>query len=212
MSTAPPLEAHQLSYRYPGVSLFENLSFVLQSGEVRAVLGPSGSGKTTLLHLLAGLLPLQDGQVFWQGQPLAAQSEEQLAGRRLGFLGLVFQHHYLLPELSAIENLMVPGYLKGQPQEEWAWQLLQQIGLQDRAHLRPKDLSGGERQRIAVARALYLKPKLLLCDEPTGSLDRANAKKVLQVLLQLAAALGTAVLIATHDEPLVEGLPELRLG
>jgi len=207
----PVLEVTDLSFSYDEVRLFQNLSFSLHKGEVRVILGPSGSGKTTLLHLLAGLLNLQQGEIRWQGQSIRAQ-EEELAQRRLRFTGLVFQHHYLQAELTALENILVPGYLAGEVDTAWGQELLQRIGLPNRARLRPKALSGGERQRIAVARALYNRPRLLLADEPTGSLDRRNAEKVWELMLNLAKDLGTAVIIATHDEHLVQGLPEIRLG
>ncbi|MGK0618152.1 ABC transporter ATP-binding protein [Meiothermus cerbereus] len=208
----PVLEVTDLSFSYDEVRLFQNLSFALHKGEVRVILGPSGSGKTTLLHLLAGLLNLQQGEIRWNGQSIRVQNEEELAQRRLRFTGLVFQHHYLQAELTALENILVPGYLAGEVDTAWGQELLQRIGLQNRAKLHPKALSGGERQRIAVARALYNRPRLLLADEPTGSLDRRNAEKVWELMLNLAKDLGTAVIIATHDEHLVRGLPEIRLG
>jgi len=208
----PTLEVANLGYRYGEIGLFRDLSFNLRAGETRAILGPSGSGKTTLLHLLAGLLALQDGDVRWSGQSIKGASEEALAQRRLSYTGLVFQHHYLQAELTALENVLVPGYLAGTVDKAWGKELLARVGLAERAGLLPKALSGGERQRVAVVRALYNRPKLLLADEPTGSLDRRNAERVLELMLSLAASLGTAVLVATHDEHLVAGMTELRLG
>lgn len=206
------LEVLNLGFQYGEVELFQNLSFFVQVGDVRVILGPSGSGKTTLLHLLAGLLTLQSGDVRWQGESIRGLSEEMLARRRLFFTGLIFQHHYLQAELTALENILVPGYLAGKVDTAWGLELLNRVGLFDRAHLLPRALSGGERQRIAVARALYNRPRLLLADEPTGSLDRRNAEKVWELMLSLAKELGTAVIVATHDEHLVQGLPELPLG
>ncbi|GEM82668.1 MAG: ABC transporter ATP-binding protein [Meiothermus sp.] len=206
------LEVLQLGFGYGEVELFQNLSFTMHESEIRVILGPSGSGKTTLLHLLAGLLALQSGDVRWQGESIRGLSEEVLAQRRLLLTGLIFQHHYLQAELTALENILVPGYLADKVDPDWGLELLNRVGLLDRAHLLPKALSGGERQRIAVARALYNRPKLLLADEPTGSLDRRNAEKVWGLMLSLAQDLGTAVIVATHDEHLVQGLPELRLG
>jgi lipoprotein-releasing system ATP-binding protein len=208
----PVLEAVDLGFGYGEVQLFQNLGFAVRQGETRVILGPSGSGKTTLLHLLAGLLTIQSGDVRWQGQSIRSQSEEALARQRLFFAGLIFQHHYLQAELTALENILVPGYLAGKVDPAWGQELLRRVGLLDRAQLLPRALSGGERQRIAVARALYNRPKLLLADEPTGSLDRRNAQKVLELMLGLAKELSTAVILATHDEYLVQGLPELRLG
>ncbi len=206
------LEVRQLGFGYGEIELFQNLTFTLHESEIRVILGPSGSGKTTLLHLLAGLLALQSGDVRWQGESIRGLSEEVLARRRLLFTGLIFQHHYLQAELTALENILVPGYLADKVDPAWGLELLNRVGLSDRAYLLPKALSGGERQRIAVARALYNRPKLLLADEPTGSLDRRNAEKVWELMLSLAQDLGTAVIVATHDEHLVQGLPELRLG
>jgi len=206
------LEVTNLGFCYDEIKLFQNLSFLLREGEAWVILGPSGSGKTTLLHLLAGLISIQQGDIRWQGHSIRVLGEEVLAQRRLRFTGLVFQHHYLQAELTALENILVPGYLAGRVDTAWGLELLRRIGLIDRANLRPKALSGGERQRIAVARALYNRPKLLLADEPTGSLDRRNAERVWELMLGLAKELGTAVVVATHDEQLVRGLPEIRLG
>lgn len=208
----PVLEALELGFRYSEVELFRGLSFRLEKAQVRVVLGPSGSGKTTLLHLLAGLLCLQAGDVRWEGESIRQKSEEKLARRRLHTIGLVFQHHYLQPELTALENVLVPGYLAGRVDTGWGLELLGRVGLEKQAHLFPKALSGGERQRVALARALYNRPKILLADEPTGSLDRRNAERVMGLMLSLSQELGTALLLATHDEHLVAGLPEIRLG
>ncbi|RDI96762.1 ATP-binding cassette domain-containing protein [Meiothermus sp. QL-1] len=208
----PVLEATGLGFRYGEVELFRGLDLTLHRGQVRTVLGPSGSGKTTLLHLLAGLLALQEGEVRWEGVSIRGQGEERLARRRLGTVGLVFQHAYLQPELTALENVLVPGYLAGRVDRAWGMALLARVGLEERAHLRPKALSGGERQRVALARALYNRPRLLLADEPTGSLDRRNAERVMELMLSLSRELDTALVVATHDEHLVAGLPELRLG
>ncbi len=207
----PVLEAQGLGFSYGQGFLFRHLDLLLYPGEALALLGPSGSGKTTLLHLLAGLLPLQEGEVLWEGKPIRGLSEEALARRRLRYLGLVFQHHFLFPELTALENVLTPGYLAGRVDRAWALALLERLGLGERAHFLPQRLSGGERQRVAVARALYLRPRLLLADEPTASLDRRQAREVLGLLKALAQEVGTALLLATHDEALVEGLPTLRL-
>jgi lipoprotein-releasing system ATP-binding protein len=207
----PVLEVQGLGFAYGNGPLFQGVSFCLHPGEALAVLGPSGSGKTTLLHLLAGLLPLQAGEVFWEGEAIHGLPEGVLARRRLRFLGLVFQHHFLFPELTALENVLAPGYLVGRVDRAWGLALLRRLGLEGRAHFLPQRLSGGERQRVAVARALYLRPRLLLADEPTASLDRRQAREVLRLMRELAGEVGTALVLATHDEGLVEGLPALRL-
>ncbi|MGQ9510752.1 MAG: ABC transporter ATP-binding protein [Thermaceae bacterium] len=203
------LRVEGLGYAYE-TPLFQNLSFSLGPGEALALLGPSGSGKTTLLHLLAGLLPLQEGEVYWEGQPIRGLPEPLLERKRLGFLGLILQHHFLLPELTALENVLLPGYLRGWVDRKWAQALLERVGL-SRIHAFPLSLSGGERQRVAVARALYLRPRLLLADEPTASLDRPQARSIYTLLLELAREEGAALLLATHDEGLVQDLPKLRL-
>lgn len=204
------LRAEGLSYAYE-TPLFQGVSLALSPGEVLALLGPSGSGKTTLLHLLGGLLPLQAGEVYWEEEPIRGLSEGELAKRRLGFLGLVLQHHFLMPELTALENVLLPGYLAGRVDWKRGEALLERVGLGHRKDAFPLALSGGERQRLAVARALYLRPRLVLADEPTASLDRRMAREVFSLLLSLAREEGAALLLATHDETLVQDLPKLRL-
>lgn len=204
------LRAEGLSYAYEA-PLFQGVSLALSPGEVLALLGPSGSGKTTLLHLLGGLLPLQAGEVYWEEEPIRGLSEGELAKRRLGFLGLVLQHHFLMPELTALENVLLPGYLAGRVDWKRGEVLLERVGLAHRKDAFPLALSGGERQRLAVARALYLRPRLVLADEPTASLDRRMAREVFGLLLSLAREEGAALLLATHDETLVQDLPKLRL-
>ncbi|WP_038055878.1 ABC transporter ATP-binding protein [Thermus amyloliquefaciens] len=207
----PVLEAVGLGFSYGNGYLFRGVSLRLYPGEALAVLGPSGSGKTTLLHLLAGLLPLQEGEVYWEGTPIRGLPEGVLARRRLRFMGLVFQHHFLFPELTALENVLAPGYLVGRVDRGHALWFLSRLGLRERADFLPQRLSGGERQRVAVARALYLRPRLLLADEPTASLDRTQARNVLGLMQELAREVGAALLFSTHDEALVEGLSVLRL-
>ncbi|MDM7323799.1 MAG: ATP-binding cassette domain-containing protein [Thermus sp.] len=207
----PVLEARNLGFSYGNGPLFREVSLTLFPGQALAILGPSGSGKTTLLHLLAGLLPLQEGEVYWEGTSIRGLPEGVLAGKRLRFMGLVFQHHFLFPELTALENVLAPGYLAGRVDRGFALWLLSRLGLKERAGFLPQRLSGGERQRVAVARALYLKPRLLLADEPTASLDRTQARLVLRLAQELAQEVGAALLLSTHDEALVEGFPTLRL-
>lgn len=206
------LRLENLGFSYPEAELFQGVNLELDRGDAFAVLGPSGSGKTTLIHLVAGLLRLQTGEVFWEERPIRDMPEERLASERLRFLGLVFQHHYLFAELTALENVMVSGYLAGKVERKWAEELLARVGLEAKGMLTPKALSGGERQRVALARALYPRPKLLVADEPTGSLDRKNAERVMSLMLELTRELGNALLLATHDEHLAAGLQILRLG
>ena len=207
----PVLSARALGFGYPGLRLFSGLDLDLFPRETRVLLGPSGSGKTTLVHLLAGILRPQEGRVYWGKTRVSDLPEGRLAALRRRYLGLVFQHHYLLPELTALENVALPGLIAGRPDWERARDLLVRVGLGGAAARAPEALSGGERQRVAVARALYARPPLLLADEPTGALDPANAERVLELLLDLAREEGAAVLLATHDERLVAGIPGWRI-
>lgn len=175
----------------------------ISAGEVAAILGPSGSGKSTLLRILAGLDSPDAGTVFWGDFPVHEFRPQQLAARRSQNVGLIFQQHHLLEDLTAEENVSLPGRIRGRPDRERALELLQLVGLAERAAYRPAQLSGGERQRVAVARALYDEPPLILADEPTGSLDRRNAAAVYALLVGLARERGSAVLMVTHDEGLV---------
>lgn len=197
---APALEVRHLSHAYGPLGVLHGVSLQVGSGEVVAVTGPSGSGKSTLLHLLAGLDSVQQGQVYWAGEEVGALGHEARAQKRAGRLGLVFQHHYLLPDLSLLDNLRVPGLIAGQDWTQQALELLDKVGLRDRAQAFPEVLSGGERQRVAVARALMARPAALLADEPTGSLDRAGALRVAELMLGLARERRAGVLLVTHDE------------
>jgi len=175
----------------------------VRPGEVVAVLGPSGSGKTTLLHLLAGLDRPTSGEVWWGDEAVHARPPRDLARLRAQRVGLVFQDPHLLPELDAVANVSLPGRIRGRASAERATALLTSVGLSERLRARPATLSGGERQRVAVARALYADPPLILADEPTGSLDRATAKTVFDLLVRIARERRRAVLMVTHDAGLV---------
>jgi len=175
----------------------------VRAGEVVAVLGPSGSGKTTLLHLLAGLDRPTSGEVWWGDDAVHARPPRELARLRAQRVGLVFQDPHLLPELDALANVTLPGRIRGSVSAERGLELLSAVGLADRARARPATLSGGERQRVAVARALYADPPVVLADEPTGSLDRATAKTVYDLLVRLARERKRAIVMVTHDEGLV---------
>jgi len=176
------------------------------SAQIVAILGPSGSGKSTLLHLLGGLDRPSSGAVYWGGRRVDALPQRLLARERAARLGLVFQQHYLLEDLSVLENVTLPGRIAGRPDPARGAELLARVGLTDRATFLPKKLSGGERQRVAVARSLYSRPAVILADEPTGSLDRSSAAEVYALLAQLAREEGSAVVMVTHDEGLVGGV------
>lgn len=168
-----------------------------------AILGPSGSGKSTLLHLLAGLDKPTEGEVLWGEVKVHQTDNHALARLRLVRVGLVFQNHYLLQDLSVLENVTLSGRLSGRVDTARGESLLCAVGLGARRDFLPNKLSGGERQRVAVARALYAKPRIILADEPTGSLDRQSAGGVFELLVALARDEGSAVVMVTHDEGLV---------
>jgi lipoprotein-releasing system ATP-binding protein len=186
------------------VEVLKGVWLSVKSSEVIAILGPSGSGKSTLLHLLAGLDKSTGGEIYWQGKTIGTVSQNDLAALRLTQLGLVFQHHYLLDELSVFENVTLAGRLKGTIDHDRAKTLIEAVGLSHRQEFLPRYLSGGEKQRVAVARALYSRPMLVLADEPTGSLDRENARAIYQLLVDLARREGSAVVMVTHDQGLVK--------
>lgn len=186
------------------MSVLRGVTLALYPAQVVAVLGPSGSGKSTLMHLLGGLERPDAGEIFWAGRPIGRESLATLAKLRTSFIGLVFQRHYLLEDLTVLENVTLPGRISGLRDKGRGLKLLAQVGLTERWDFYPKQLSGGEMQRVAVARALYMRPKVILADEPTGSLDRHNAISVYHLLVELAREEGSAVLLVTHDEGLVQ--------
>ncbi len=176
----------------------ESLQF--EEGRSYALVGPSGSGKSTLLALLAGLERPSTGAIVVSGEKLNELKEDQLAGLRNRTLGYVFQSYQLLENLTALENVMVPAELLKSPDaENRAIELLDAVGLSQRASHFPSQLSGGEQQRVALARAFVNTPKLILADEPTGNLDGANAERVQKLLLALNAERETTLIVATHD-------------
>lgn len=202
VSAEPALQAVNLQHGFGNLSVLHGVSLSVLPGEVVAVTGPSGSGKSTLLHLLGGLDTPQSGEVWWAGKRADTLDTQERAQRRAGQVGLVFQHHYLLDDLTVLENVLIPCRLSGRGDEARARALLARVGLQGREHDLPGVLSGGERQRVAVARALASSPAVILADEPTGSLDRANAMNVAQLLVNLTRDECAGVLLVTHDERL----------
>ncbi|PYE53346.1 ABC transporter ATP-binding protein [Deinococcus yavapaiensis] len=196
------LEARSLSHAYGRTAVLHGVSLGVAPGEVVAVAGPSGSGKSTLLHLLGGLDTPTGGEILWGASRVDRLDVEARAGLRASRVGLVFQHHYLLPDLSVLDNVALPALVLGRDARERATELLVRVGLAAKADLLPNALSGGERQRAALARAMLARPAALLADEPTGSLDRVNAENVADMLLDLARTEGAAVLLVTHDERL----------
>ena len=189
-----------------GVAVLDDVSLKIERGESMAIMGPSGSGKSTLLYLLGALEAPSSGRIELDGQDPYALGEREQARFRGEHVGFVFQDHLLLPQLSALDNVLVPTLaMNGKPAadvQKRARGLLVDVGLEPRLDHRPAELSGGERQRVAIARALIREPSLLLCDEPTGNLDRTAAETVTDLLLSLHARQRTMLVVVTHSAPL----------
>jgi lipoprotein-releasing system ATP-binding protein len=212
--TAARLKVSELRKDYPGpggaLPILAGVSFELERGQAVAVMGPSGSGKSTLLYILGTLEPPTSGTVTLDGRDPFALPETELAAFRNRQVGFVFQDHCLLPQCSVLENVLTPTLVAGDARQrlDRARWLLEQVGLASRANHRPAQLSGGERQRVAIARALILEPTLLLCDEPTGNLDRHTADSVAALLLDLHRQQGTILVVVTHSAELAARLPQ----
>jgi lipoprotein-releasing system ATP-binding protein len=205
------LVVEHVSKQYPTrgepLVVLRDVSLALKCGQNAAILGPSGSGKSTLLSILGALEPPSSGRVVLDGQDPAKLAEPALAALRNGKIGFVFQDHHLLPQCSALENVLVPTVASGRTSPEAiqrARRLLDRVGLSDRLAHRPAELSGGERQRVALARALINAPLLVLADEPTGDLDRANAERVGRLLLELQQQEQTMLIVVTHSRRLAD--------
>jgi lipoprotein-releasing system ATP-binding protein len=206
-ATPPLLDATGVTRTLPeGVTLVRDVTLAIGRGEFIAITGPSGSGKSSLLYLLGLLDRPTEGRIALEGRDMAALSDSELARVRLRQLGFVFQFHFLLPEFTALENVLIPirrlGRLEGRAAREEAMRLLASLGLADAAQKLPEQLSGGMRQRVAIARALANSPLLLLADEPTGNLDTKNAAAVFDIFEGLAREQGHSVIVVTHDAEL----------
>ncbi|RBP97215.1 ABC transporter ATP-binding protein [Bifidobacterium aemilianum] len=192
------LDLDHVSKIYGDLHALDDLSLTVPAGQWLAVVGSSGSGKTTLMNIIGCMDTPSKGSVRLEGHPLEDLSSAQLADVRKDVVGLVFQKFYLIPHLTAVENVMVSQYYHSVVDERQALDALDRVGLADRAHHLPGQLSGGEQQRVCVARALINDPKLILADEPTGNLDEANEKIVLDIFRQLHEQ-GTTLIVVTHD-------------
>ncbi len=191
------------------VSVLGGVNLQIGKGEQIAIVGSSGTGKSTLLHLLAGLDVPTGGTVSLNGRNLSELSESERGKLRNETLGFVYQFHHLLPEFTALENVMIPLMVRRLPTEQIrneAVSLLEKVNLSNRLNHKPGELSGGERQRVAIARALIIKPLCLLADEPTGNIDRQNAKTVQDLMVELDRDMNVALVVATHDLQLADAM------
>lgn len=190
---------------YGNTSVLKGIDATISKGDFITLVGASGAGKSTLLHLIAGLDTSTDGSIKFNGISLEDMTKNDLNTFRNSHVGLVFQFHNLLPELTALENTTLPKWIGGSMDDqakERALELLELLGIADRAHHLPSELSGGEQQRVAIARALMNEPEILLADEPTGNLDSANAQAVHELLINLNEKLGQTIVVVTHNEAL----------
>ena len=199
------IEVKELHKSYGTTEVLKGVNGRISKGDFITIVGASGAGKSTLLHLVAGLDSYNSGSISFDGMSLGNLSKKELNEYRNNHIGLVFQFHNLLPELTALENITLPRWISGQMDdsaERKANELLQLLGIEHRAHHLPNEMSGGEQQRVAIARALINEPALLLADEPTGNLDSANAAAVHELLLKLNQELGQTIVVVTHNKEL----------
>jgi len=207
------LQVSNLTKSYPTargpLTVLSDVSFSLAPGDAAAVMGPSGSGKSSLLYILGALEPPTSGTVSLDGRNPFQLTPDDLAAFRNSSIGFVFQDHCLLPQCTVLENVLIPTLVArdGTDAAARARTLVDQVGLGDRVDHRPAELSGGERQRVAIARALIRNPRLLLCDEPTGNLDRTAADNVASLLLDLHRRQHTILIVVTHSAQLASNFP-----
>ena len=202
------MEAISKSYRGNNgtdINILTQADFHIKPGETLAIVGASGIGKSTLLHILGTLDRPDAGQIYFKGEDILSFDPVRLAGFRNVSVGFVFQFHHLLPEFTAMENVMMPGLIAGMKKQDIfdaADAILKRVGLAERIGHRVTDLSGGEQQRVALARALVLKPAMLLADEPTGNLDRKNSEQIHHLLMELNKEFGMTLVVVTHSPDL----------
>ena len=194
------------SYRIgrKSIEVLHGIDLKIQRGEKIFLCGPSGAGKTTLLYTLAGLEHPEQGRVKIDGTDLYSLGRKAQAAFRNSRIGYVFQNYHLLPELTALENVTVPGAIAGRDSTALALKALDRVGLSDRTDHLPAELSGGEQQRVAIARAIVNTPKVLFADEPTGNLDSANSEEIMHILLELASEQQVTLIVVTHDQALAK--------
>ena len=186
------------------IEVLHGIDLSIRGGERVFLCGPSGAGKTTLLYTLAGLEQPERGSVKIDGSDLYGMGRKEQARFRNQRIGYVFQNYHLLPELTALENVAVPGAIAGRDSTELALKALERVGLSDRTDHLPAELSGGEQQRVAIARAIVNEPKVLFADEPTGNLDSKNSAEIMKILMDLATEHGVTLVVVTHDQNLAK--------
>ncbi len=199
------IQVKNITKSYGKLQVLKGIDLTIEKGEVVSIVGPSGAGKTTLLQIMGTLDRADSGEVWINGTDISKLSSNKLSDFRNANIGFVFQFHQLLPEFTAEENIIMPALIAGKKKSEaleHCCELLQFLGLSDRAHHKPAELSGGEKQRIAVARALINKPAVVFADEPSGSLDSKTKQELHQLFFDLRDKLGQTFVIVTHDETL----------
>lgn len=184
------------------IEVLKGINLSIEKGEKVFLCGPSGAGKTTLMYTLAGLEEPDDGKVIIDGQDLYKMPKKYQSKMRNSRMAYIFQNYYLLPEFTAVENVLIPALIGGKQNKDAALAALKRVGLEHRSDHLPAELSGGEQQRVAIARALVNKPEIIFADEPTGNLDSKNGAEVMRLLLELSDEDGSTLVVVTHDESL----------
>ena len=199
------ISIENLTKRFGDLQVLKGVNLEVNKGEVVSIVGPSGAGKTTLLQLIGTLDKPDSGKIYFNGEDLSRLNSKKLATFRNRHIGFVFQFHQLLPEFTALENIIIPALIAGRDRKEAekeAFELLSIMNLEERAGYKPSEMSGGENQRIAVARALINRPDVVLADEPSGSLDSKNKEELHKLFFDLRDKFGQTFIIVTHDENL----------
>lgn len=201
------IEVKNIKKSFGSLQVLKGVNLKVEDKEIVSIIGKSGAGKTTLLQIIGTLDQPDSGKIVIDGVDVFALKEKELAQFRNRHIGFIFQFHQLLPEFTALENVMIPGMIAGEKNEtihQRAEKLLQELGLSDRMSHKPNELSGGEKQRVAAARAMIMNPSVILADEPSGSLDEANKKDLHRLLLEMREKYGQTIVIVTHDKELAQ--------
>jgi lipoprotein-releasing system ATP-binding protein len=196
------------------IEVLKGVDIEIRRGEGVAIVGASGTGKSTLLHLLGGLERPDKGEILYETGNICSMNDNAIATFRNKQIGFVFQFHFLLPEFSALENVMMPALVSSKKSEETsqkALHLLETVGLKDRISHKPGELSGGEQQRVAIARSLMMSPKVLLADEPTGDLDPATGQKIIDLFKELKISIGITMIVVTHNMELAKSMDRIMI-